>query len=207
MAACDVLNLAGKKVSQIELSDEIFKTEIKPHLFWEVVRYQLAKRRAGTAKTKSRSEVRGGGRKPFRQKGTGRARQGSIRSPIMVGGSVAHGPQPRDYGYTLPKKVRRAALCSALSLRLKDEQLVIVEDFELSEVKTKKLRQTLSDLNVKKALLVDFSENETLRLSCRNLADFQVLPPIGLNVYDLLRYEHLVLTKRAVEAIEQRLTS
>jgi len=204
MATFDVYNLNREKVSDIELSDNVFATEIKNHLFWEVVRNQLAKRRSGSANTKTRAEVSGTGAKPFRQKGTGRARQGTLRSPHHVGGSVAHGPHPRNYGYVVPKKVRMAALCSALSLRAQDNNLVILEDIELAKIKTKDLKTILDRFELKKALIVDF-ENENLSMSCRNLKNFQVMPPIGVNVYDLLRYDTLVLTRKAAEALQARL--
>ncbi len=205
MATFEVYNLNREKVSDIELSDNVFAAEIKNHLFWEVVRNQLAKRRTGNANTKTRSEVSGTGAKPFRQKGTGRARQGGFRSPHHVGGAVAHGPHPRDYSYVVPKKVRRAALCSALSLRAKENNLVILEDLELAEIKTKSLKEILDRFELKKALIVDY-DNENLKLSCRNLKNFQVLPPIGVNVYDLLRYDTLVLTRKAAEKLQSRLT-
>lgn len=206
MATFDVYNLNREKVSEIDLADAVFAADIKEHLFWEVVRNQLANRRAGTAKAKTRAEVSGGGKKPFRQKGTGRARQGTTRAPHMVGGAVVHGPQPRDYSYKVPKKVRRQALCSALSLRARDKQIVIVENFDLSAVKTKSLKAILDRFDLQKALIVDATDNQNLRLSCRNLPHFQVLPPIGLNVFDLLRFDHLVLTRKAAEAVVARLT-
>ncbi len=205
MATFDVFNQDHKKVSSVELSDVVFDAPVKEYLFWEVVRNQLASRRRGTASTKTRSEVRGGGRKPFRQKGTGRARQGSTSAPIQVGGGVAHGPKPRDYSYTVPKKVRRAALRSAVSLRAQNDQLFIVENLELSEIKTKSLRALFDRFNVKEALVIDTDGNENLRLSCRNLPKFQVMVPAGLNVYDLLRFDNLILSESAAKAIEARL--
>lgn len=206
MATLDVYNLNREKVSEIELSDAVFGAQVKEHLFWEVVKNQLANRRAGTVKTKTRAEVRGTGAKPYRQKGTGRARQGTTRSPHHVGGSVAHGPKPRDYSYTVPKKVRRAALCSALSLKAQDSKLVVLDELALPEIKTKGLKEILDRFELTKALIVDL-DNENLKLSCRNLKGFQVLPPIGVNVYDLLRFEELVLTSRAAKALEERLTA
>ncbi len=206
MATFDIYNLEREKVGELELSDKVFNAPIKEHLFWEVVKWQLACRRAGTASTKRRGEVRGGGRKPYRQKGTGRARRGTIRAPHHVGGAVAHGPKPRDYSYTLPKKVRRQALCSALSLKAKEGLLVIVENFELPEIKTKKLVEIFDRFDMKKALVVDSADNKNLILSCRNLPTFHTLPPIGVNVYDVLKYDHLVLTKAAAKALEERLT-
>lgn len=205
MANFKMYNQSREEVSDIELSDAVFGTEVKEYLFWEVVRNQLASRRAGTHRSKTRTEVRGGGRKPFRQKGTGRARQGSTRSPIMVGGGTAHGPKPRDYSYTVPKKVRRQALRCALSLRAQENRITIIEDLELAEIKTKAMKELFERFDLKEALIVDFADNEKLQLSTRNMVKFQVIPPIGVNVYDLLRFDNLVLTKRAAEALQERL--
>ena len=205
MATFDVYNQSREKVAEIELSDVVFDTTVKEHLFWEVVRNQLASRRSGTVSTKTRSMVRGGGRKPFRQKGTGRARQGTIKSPVQVGGGVAHGPSPRDYSYTVPKKVRRQALRSALSLHAQNNQLTIIENLELPEIKTRQLIDFFDRFDVKKALVIDGEGNRNLQLSCRNLKDFQVLPAAGINVYDLLRFDHLIVTKDAIKVIEERL--
>lgn len=205
MATFKVYNQQHEQVSEIELSDEVFAAPVKDHLFWEVVRNQLASRRSGTAKTKTRAEVSGGGKKPFRQKGTGRARQGSSRASNHVGGGVSHGPVPRDYSYTVPKKVRRAALCSALSLRVQNQQCFIVDHLNLSEIKTKNLVQLFDRFGVKEALVIDSPDNQNLRLSCRNLQSFQVLPPVGVNVYDLLRFENVILTESAARAVEERL--
>lgn len=205
MATFKVYNQQHEQVSEIELSDEVFAAPVKDHLFWEVVRNQLASRRSGTAKTKTRAEVSGGGKKPFRQKGTGRARQGSSRASNHVGGGVSHGPVPRDYSYTVPKKVRRAALCSALSLRVQNQQCFIVDHLNLSEIKTKNLVQLFDRFGVKEALVIDSPDNQNLPLSCRNLQSFQVLPPVGVNVYDLLRFENVILTESAARAVEERL--
>jgi len=205
MATFDVFSQDNKKVSSIELSDEVFGAPVKEYLFWEVVRNQLASRRSGTAKTKTRTEVRGGGRKPFRQKGTGRARQGSTRSPVMVGGGVAHGPKPRDYSYTVPKKVRRAALRSAVSLRAQNNQLFILENLDLPEIKTKGLKALFDNFELTDALVIDVDGNQNLQLSCRNLPKFQAMVPAGLNVYDLLRFNNLILSEEAAKAIETRL--
>lgn len=205
MATFTVYNQQHEKVSEIELSDDVFAAPVKEHLFWEVVRNQLATRRSGTVKTKTRGEVSGGGKKPFRQKGTGRARQGSSRASNHVGGGVSHGPQPRDYSYTVPKKVRRAALCSALSLRAQNQQFFIVDNLDLSEIKTKNLVQLFDRFNVQEALVIDAVDNRNLRLSCRNLQSFHVLPPVGVNVYDILRFENVILTENAARAMEERL--
>lgn len=205
MPTVDVYNLAYEKVDSLELSDEVFATEVKEHLFYEVVKAQLASRRSGTAAAKGRSAVRGSSKKIYRQKGTGRARHGTVRAPIFVGGGVAHPPQPKDWGYKPPRKVRIGALKSALSLFCKEGRLIVVDSWALDEVKTKKLVETLATLQAdKKALVVDAKDNEKLRLSVRNLQKAQFLPPEGVNVYDLLRHDHLVVSRDAVKALEAR---
>jgi large subunit ribosomal protein L4 len=205
MPVVDVKDIQGDKVGQLELSDEVFGAPIKEHLFWEVVRGQLAKRRAGTAKTKGRSEMRGGGRKPYRQKGTGRARAGSRRAPGRVGGAAAFGPKPRSYAIPVPKKVRAAALRSALSLRLSEQQLVVLENLELPEVKTRALDEILGRFEIDSALIVESKANANLVLSARNLARHKFIPPEGLNVYDILRYKTLVTTQDVARALDDRL--
>jgi len=204
MAQFDVYNLKREKIGSLELSESVFGAEVKPHLFWEVVRWQLAKRRSGTAKTKGRSEVRGGGKKPYRQKGTGRARQGSERAPHFVGGGTVFGPQPRSYGYTLPRKVKQGALRSALSLKAKEQKLLIVDSFELDSHKTKGLVQVLGNLQAPKALIID-ADNQQLSLSSRNLQGVKYLPEAGLNVFDILRHEQVILTKASALEIDGRL--
>jgi len=189
------------------LSDGVFGAEVKEHLLHEIVRMQLNRRRSGTACAKERAAVSGGGAKPFRQKGTGRARQGSSRSPNHVGGGKVFGPRPRSYDFSPPKKVRRGAMCSALSLFVNENRLTVLDDFELSEVKTKGLNDILSLLGVDSGLLVDSKENGNLKLSVRNLKKHQFLPPQGVNVYDLLRHNQLVVSKRAVLEIQSRLDS
>ena len=205
MAKLDIKNLAGKTVGSIELDDSVFGAEVKEHLLWEVVKQQMAARRAGTHSTLRRDEVRGGGKKPFRQKGTGQARQGSSRAPNHVGGGKVFSPKPRDYSYNVPKKVRRAALRSALSLRAKEQKLVIVDSLELSEAKTKQVVAALKALGLGSALLVDKADNVGLSRSTRNLQDSKYLASEGLNVYDVLNYETLVLTTATVKEIEARL--
>lgn len=205
MAQCDLYNLEKKKVGKIELQDHIFASAVKPHLFHEVTTWQLAKRRRGTAATKERSEVRGGGRKPWKQKGTGRARAGTSRSPLWRGGGTTFGPQPRDYGYPLPKKVRMAALRSALSLRLQEGKLLLLDAFPSPEMKTKAFVKAMEGLGIKSAVLVTDGENLNLERSARNVPWVKVLPHNGLNVYDILKYEHLIILKPAVEKIEERL--
>lgn len=200
-----VYNLDRETVGELELSDEVFACEVKEHLFYEVTKAQLASRRAGTQATKERSAISGAKKKLYRQKGTGRARQGTLRSPHRVGGGNAHALEPRDYSYRPPRRVRIGALRSALSLFAKEGRLLVVKDFALAERKTKVVASTLDKLQAsKRALVVDERGNDNLILSIRNLPNHHYLPPEGLNVYDLLRHQHLVVTQTAVKAIEQR---
>lgn len=206
MAKVSVYNLQRKNVGELELSDEVFGADVNEALLHDVVKSQLASRRAGSAKTKVRSEVAGAFRKLLKQKGSGGARHGSKRAPIFVGGGKAHGPVPRSYEYRPTRKMRMGAMCSALSHKLKEGKLTIVDGFELEGIKTKGLAQVLKTLQVDTgSLIVDALGNEKLRLSARNLERNQFLPPEGVNVYDVLRHEHLVLTKNAVAALESRL--
>jgi large subunit ribosomal protein L4 len=205
MAQCDLYNLEKKKVGKVELKDQIFAAPVKPHLFHEVTTWQLAKRRSGTAATKERSEVRGGGRKPWKQKGTGRARAGTSRSPIWRGGGTTFGPQPRAYDYPLPKKVRMAALRSALSLRLQEGKLLLLDAFASPEIKTKAFVKAMEGLGIKSAVLVTDGENLNLERSARNVPWVKILRHNGLNVYDILKYEHLIILKPAIEKIQERL--
>lgn len=204
MAKVSVYNLKRESVGELELDDSIFGAEVNEGLIYDVLKAQLASKRAGTAKTKVRSEVAGSTKKLYRQKGTGNARHGSIRAALYVGGGKAHGPMPRDYGYRPPRKMRQGALCSALSLKLRQGNLLVVDKFELSEIKTKGLAAALKNLQLNGTLIVDAKDNDKLRLSARNLSESQFLPPEGVNLYDLLRYEHLVLTKDAVSALTTR---
>ena len=205
MAKVDVYNLKREKVAELELADEVFATEVKEHLFQEVVTAQLASRRAGTHAAKERSAVSGSSKKIFKQKGTGRARHGSIRAPIFVGGGRAHPPKPQDFSYRPPRRVRVGALKSALSLILKEGRLTVVDDIDIGEIKTKKLAGVFDALKVgKKTLVVDDKSNENLRLSIRNMENNAYLPPEGVNVYDLLRHDHLVVSKSAAKALEAR---
>lgn len=205
MAKVDVYNLKREKVGSVDLADEVFATDVKEQLFHEVVVAQLASRRAGTRAAKERSAVAGSSKKIYKQKGTGRARHGSIRAPIFVGGGRAHPPKPQDWSYRPPRRVRVAALKSALSLILKEGRLTIVDSIDLGEVKTKKLAGVLVTLQAgKKTLVVDEGSNQNLRLSIRNLENKLFLPPEGVNVYDLLRHDHLVLSKGAIKALEAR---
>lgn len=201
----NVYNLKHEQVGEIELSDEVFATEVKEQLFYEVVKAQLASRRAGTKATKERSAVSGSSKKLYRQKGTGRARQGSLRAPHHPGGGNAHALSPQDWSYRPPRKVRIGALKSALSLFAKEDRLIVLDTLDLPEIKTKALADVLGALKAdKKALVVDNITNENLVKSIRNLEHHQFLPPEGVNVYDLLRHDHLVVSKEAAKALEAR---
>jgi large subunit ribosomal protein L4 len=197
----DVYNLNNEKVGQVEVSDDVFGAEVKPHLHHEVVRYQMAKRRAGTHATLNRHNVSGSTRKLLKQKGTGGARHGSIKAPVYVGGGIVFGPMPRDYSFKLPKKVRRGALRSVISQKLGEGKLKVVAGFEMEAPKTKAAWQTLTNLGAPKALVVDI-DNEKLKLSLRNLPDAKYLQSVGLNVYDVLAFDHLVMTEAAVKHID-----
>jgi len=191
-------------VVQPELKAEIFAVKTRPTLLHQAIVMQLANRRAGTAATKSKGFVRGGGKKPWRQKGTGRARAGSIRSPIWVGGGTTFGPHPRDYSYRMPRTARREALLSALSLKNQEGKVIVVDKFELEAAKTKIMARALSELNVASAVIVIADHDETLERSARNLSRVRVLRVEGLNVYDLLRHDHLIFTESALKLLEQR---
>ncbi|MCU0683774.1 MAG: 50S ribosomal protein L4 [Polyangiaceae bacterium] len=205
MPTLDVFNLKREKVGELALSDEVFGAEVKEQLFYEVVKAQLASRRQGTASAKERAAVSGSSKKLYKQKGTGRARQGSLRAPHHAGGGRAHPPRPRDWSYRPPRKVRAGALKSALSLFVKEGRLIVVDSLALEAIKTKGVVTALGALQAtKKTLVVDGRDNEKLRLSVRNLPDALFLPPEGVNVYDLLRHDHLVLSRDAVKALEAR---
>ena len=186
------------------LPESIFGVAVRPHLLHQAVVMQLNNRRAGTASTKTRGRVRGSGRKPWRQKGSGRARAGSVRSPIWVGGGTVFGPLPRDYSYRIPKKARRQALLSALSLKRQEEKLVVVEPEDVTEIKTRLMAEAMASLGVGNTLFVIAENDEKIELSARNLPRVKVLRVAGLNVYDLLRFEYLVLTRDALRKIEER---
>ncbi|MBI2992281.1 MAG: 50S ribosomal protein L4, partial [Deltaproteobacteria bacterium] len=185
----------------------IFGVKTRPHLLHQAVAMQLGNRRAGTASTKTKGFVRGGGKKPWRQKGTGRARAGSNRSPLWVGGGTIFGPQPRDYSYRLPKKARREALLSALSLKNRDGKIIVLDKLEMAEAKTKLMRKMLEDLQVEKALIVIAQSDEKVQRAAQNLPNVKVLRAEGVNVYDLLRYEHLILTEGSLKLLEERLAA
>lgn len=206
MAKVKVYNLKRESVGELELADDVFGAEVNEALLYDVLKAQLASRRSGSASTKSRSDVAGSTRKLYRQKGTGAARHGAIRAMQYVGGGTAHGPKPRSYAYEPPRKMRMGAMRSALSLKLKEGALTVVDKFELAEIKTKALQSVLKALQVDKgSLIVDAVGNEKLRLSVRNLPKASYLPPEGVNLYDVLRHPHLVLTKDAVAALQTRL--
>ncbi len=201
MAKVDVYNLQKEKVAETEIADSVFNAEIKPHLVRDVVVWQLAKRRQGSAVVKNRSKVKGGGAKPWRQKGTGRARAGTSRSPIWRGGGVIFGPQQRDYGYRLPKQVRRQALISVLSQKFQEGKLLILQDFNLETVKTKQVVELFKTFGVNKAVLVA-EENRELSLSARNIPGALAVNQNGVNVYDLLKYDYLMLSDASLKKIE-----
>ncbi|MGH7854216.1 MAG: 50S ribosomal protein L4 [Candidatus Binatia bacterium] len=194
-------------VIQPQLNEAIFGAKTRAHLLHQTIVMQLANRRAGSAATKSKGFVRGGGKKPWRQKGTGRARAGSTRSPIWVGGGTTFGPQPRDYSYRLPRTARREALLSALSLKNRDGKIIVVDKFELEEAKTKLMAKALAELKVESAVIVIPQANEKIERSARNLPKIKVLRVEGVNVYDLLRYDHLILTQEALQRLEERLAA
>lgn len=190
-----------------QLKEEIFGLKARPQLLHQIVVMQLNNRRAGTAATKARGLVRGGGKKPWRQKGTGRARAGSTRSPLWVGGGTIFGPQPRDYAFRMPRKARKEALLSALSLKHRDGKIIVVDKLELEEAKTKLMVKALAELKVSSALIVISQPDATIERSSRNIPQVKVLRVEGLNVYDLVRYEHLILTEGALKRLEERLAA
>lgn len=205
MPTLEVINLEKKKVGSIDLREDVWGVEVNVPLVHQVLKAQLAGRRQGTAKTKTKSEVRGGGRKPFKQKGTGNARQGSTRSPLMPGGGQSHGPVPRSYEQATPKEMIRGALRSALSDRVKAARCLVVDEFTLATVKTKAFNEILKNkLQLEKVLIVD-DANQNLELSGRNIPNVKVLRTEGLNVYDIVRYDWVLFSKRAVQAVETRL--
>jgi large subunit ribosomal protein L4 len=212
MPKLDVKNISGKSVGSIDLDDAVFGAEIHEHLLWETVKWQLAKRRAGNASTKRLGEVRGSSKKVWKQKGTGQARQGSKQAPHWVGGAKVFGPKPRDYGYDLPRKAKRTAMRSALSLRASENKIVVVDTFSIDGPKgsTKQVAAALAALGVaqpaSKVLIVDAKTNGNLVAGARNLPASQWIAPEGVNVYDILRYQTLVLTQAAVTAIQAAYT-
>lgn len=205
MPVIDVQNVKGKQISQVELADDVFSVPVKSSVLHEVVTMQLANRRSGTAAVKHRSDVRGSGRKLFRQKGTGRARRGDIKSPLLRGGGVVFGPDGRNYTQKVTKKVRKLALKMALSSKLLENELMVLDQFGLDQIKTKEFVDILNALKLNNALIVTENKNEHLELSSSNVPDVKVLRSEGLNVYDILKYRTLVLLEPAVKNIEGRL--
>lgn len=207
MSLIDVYNINGEKVSQLELADSIFNIAVKSSVLHEVVTMQLACRRAGSASVKHRSDVRGSTRKLYRQKGTGRARRGDIKSPLLRGGGSIFGPDPRSYSYKVPKKIKKLALKMALSSKIMDNNILVLDKLELEKAKTKSFISVLDTLKIKKALIVTENTNENLELSSRNVPDIKVMRYEGLNVYDILKYEKLILLETSIKGIEGRLTA
>jgi large subunit ribosomal protein L4 len=205
MPVLDVQNVKGKQISQVELADDIFSVPVKSSVLHEVVTMQLANRRAATAAVKHRSDIRGSRKKLYRQKGTGRARRGDIKSPLLRGGGVVFGPDGRKYKYQVPKKVKKLALKMALSSKLSAKELVVLDRFDLEEIKTREFVGTLDALKLESALIVTDQKNENLEMSSRNVRGVKVLRSEGLNVYDILKYRTLVLLEPAVKNIEGRL--
>ena len=205
MPTVKIYDQTKKEVGQMELAPSVFEVEVKPALLHLVVRAQLAAKRAGTHSVKTRSEVSGGGRKPWRQKGTGRARSGSNRSPIWRGGAIVHGPQPRDYAFKVNKKIRQLALKMALSAKMSEDGVLLLDKLEVEEAKTRNMVKVASDLGLKKALIVLPGSDNKLELSARNLPGIKVVRQDMLNVYDILLHDHLVMAKDAVDLVQERL--
>ena len=203
MANVSVYNIEGKEVGTIDLNDAVFGVEVNEHLVHMAVVSQLANKRQGTQKAKTRSEVSGGGRKPWRQKGTGHARQGSTRAPQWTGGGVVFAPVPRDYSFKMNKKEKRAALKSALTSRVEEKKFMVVDELNFDEIKTKKFQTVLNNLNVEKALVVLEDGNKNAELSARNIADVKTAHTNTINVYDVLKYNTVIATKAAVASIEE----
>ena len=203
MANVSVYNIEGKEVGSIELNDAVFGVEINEHLVHMAVVNQLANNRQGTQSAKTRSEVSGGGRKPWRQKGTGHARQGSTRAPQWTGGGIVFAPKPRDYSFKMNKKEKKLALLSALTSKVADNKIVVLDEFKLDEIKTKKFAEVMNNLKVSKALVVLEGENKNVVLSGRNIPTVKVSATNEINTYDVLKYDTLVVTKAAVEKIQE----
>jgi large subunit ribosomal protein L4 len=205
MPTVDVWDLEHKKIGTLDLAEEVFGQESREDLIWEVVRNQMARRRKGTASTKTRGAVSGTGAKPFRQKRTGRARQGTLRAPHHAGGGRAFGPKPRSYAYRVPKKIRRQALRSVLSGQARENKLVVVKDFGLPEIKTKRLFEILKSFGLSRALLVDAKDNLNLKLSARNMPEVGFRSQEGLNVVELLRFENVMISEASVRQLQEDL--
>ena len=203
MPTISVLDIEGQKVEELFLTDTVFAIEPKEHLFHTVIRMQIAARRQGTACSKTRSEVRSSGRKPWRQKGTGRARIGTRSSPLWRGGGVIFGPKPRDYSFSIPRKVKKAAVRSALSLKLRDNKLLVLNNIIFPEIRTKNFIAVMKKLNLTNPLIIISSDNTNLEKSAHNVPGVKILNTRGLNLYDLLKYDQLVLTKDSIPSIER----
>ena len=207
MTTLAVYNIGNEKVSDVELDDQIFNAKVNPALFYDVVRMTMASQRKGSASTKNRALVRGGGAKPWRQKGTGRARAGSRRSPLWRGGGTIFGPMPRDYSFSLPKRMRREALRAALSLKRQEGKLILLADFPLDGFKTRRVLEVLKRFQVEDALIVTNEKNILLQRSARNIPNIRVLRGEDLNVYDILNHEHLILLSPVLQRIQGVLAS
>ena len=207
MPVAGLYDIENNRISEIDLSDAVFGAEVNEDAIYEVVRMQMASRRMGTASTKGRSDVRGGGKKPWRQKGTGRARAGHSRSPIWRGGGIIFGPTPHSYSYKPPKKVRRVALISALSMKLKEEKMIILRDFPMDEIKTKRFREVIDRFGLSNVLFVIDGSQPILEKSSRNVKEIKMVRSEGINVYDLLKYDHVVLLEPSIKKIEEALIS
>ena len=203
MAKVSVYNMEGNEVEQIELSDAVFGVEVNEHLVHQAVIQHLANRRQGTQKAKTRSEVSGGGRKPWRQKGTGHARQGSTRSPQWKGGGVVFAPVPRDYSQKMNKKEKRLAIKSVLTEKVAENNFIVLDELKFDEIKTKKMEAVLNNLKVDNALIIIGDDSENVYLSARNLSDVETIAPSSINVYDMLKYNTVIATKSSVAAIEE----
>ncbi|HNZ64200.1 MAG TPA: 50S ribosomal protein L4 [Smithella sp.] len=202
MAVADVFDIEKKKVAEVDLNDAVFGADVNEAVIYDVVKMQLAARRSGTASTKTRSDISGGGKKPWRQKGTGRARSGSSRSPIWRKGGIVFGPHPRDYSYSVPRKIRKKALISALSMKFKENKMVILKDFPMEKISTRVFQKVVDLFDLKKALFVLADNNEVLLKSSRNIKNVKMIRSEGINVYDILNYEHLILLEPSVKKIE-----
>lgn len=207
MAVTEVKNTKNEKIGELELPESIFGVEVKSHILHDIVKMQMANRRSGTASTKTRAEVSGSNAKPWRQKGTGRARSGQKRSPVWRGGGTVFGPKPRDYGYKLPRKVRKLGLCMALSSRLAEDNLLVVDEFQLERIKTKDFLAIMQNFNFDNALIVTDTDNENLEKSSSNAHGYKVMLTEGLNVYDILLHRKIILTKASIGQLEARLLS
>lgn len=204
MPKVTIYNISGDQIGEIELSDDVFGIEINENAMYEVVKNQLANKRQGTQSTKTRAEVRGGGRKPWRQKGTGRARVGSSRSPLWIGGGVSFAPKPRDYSYRLPKKIRKLAMKSALTSKVNNDEIIVLDGLNISAPKTKEMINILSNLNAdKKALIVMDGRDDAVIKSARNIPGVKTTSVNTLNVYDILKYDKFIITKDAVQKVEE----